>query len=94
MVDKIMTLHPAGKQGTNISLAKYETMKSEIINTLQQHQTMTFTELTNTINQNLDGKFDGSISWYAVTVKLDLEARGVLERIAKTKPEQIRLVTA
>jgi hypothetical protein len=43
-----------------------------------------------TVVNALTGKFEGHISWYAETVKLDLEARGVIER-TKSKPEKYRL---
>jgi hypothetical protein len=91
MDEKILTLHPQGKQGVNISKQKYDTMKNAIIETLAEFNELTFSELTSKIHQKLAGKFDGSINWYVVTVKLDLEARGILERIPQTTPHQIRL---
>lgn len=42
----------------------------------------TFTELTQTIKENLASskiKFDRSIDWYAVTIKNDMDARGDLK---------------
>jgi hypothetical protein len=33
----------------------------------------------------------GSVSWYTITVKLDLEARGLIERIPGVKPQRLRL---
>ena len=36
-------------------------------------------------------KFDGSISWYVTTIKLDLEARGIIERIPKKRPQTLKL---
>lgn len=32
----------------------------------------------------------GSVSWYTVVVKLDLEAKGLVERVAGTRPQVIR----
>ncbi len=34
----------------------------------------------------------GSIGWYTTTVKLDLEARGLIERIEGSKPQRLRRV--
>ncbi len=34
MEEKILTLHPQGKRGVNISRAKYETMKKTILEVL------------------------------------------------------------
>ena len=91
MDEKIMTKHPQGKSGVNISKAKYETIRTAILDALRDNAPMTFTALTEQVNQEMEGKFEGSISWYVTTVKLDLEARGVIERIPNTNPQQLRL---
>lgn len=91
MDEKILTLHPQGKRGFAISKPKYDTMKNSVIETFTDFNELTFTELTNETHQKLAGKFDGSINWYVVTVKLDLEARGILERVTQTTPHQILL---
>lgn len=86
MSDKIMTLHPQGKQGVNISRAKYDQIRAAILDALAQDGELTFTELSQTLGESLAGKFDGSIGWYTTTVKLDLEARGILRARPKTSP--------
>jgi hypothetical protein len=92
--DKIMTLHPEkGKRGVNISRAKYDLMRETIVDTLSESHEMTFGELGDDVAGRLDGRFDGSIGWYYTTVKLDLEARGVVERVGKVSPQRIRLAT-
>ncbi len=95
MDEKILTRHPdPGKQGVSISKAKYDVIRGTILDLLQSNGEMTFTELNNAANERLDGKFDGSISWYVTTVKLDLEARElILQRVPKTKPQRLRMVT-
>lgn len=40
-------------------------------------------DLTEEVRHKLAGHFDGSISWYVTTVKLDLEARGMTERVPR-----------
>ena len=87
--EKILTKHPLGKKRVNISKEKYETMRKAILSTLQNKE-FTHTELFDRLNKSLEGKFSGSISWYAETVKLDLEARKIVERTS-SKPQKYRL---
>ena len=87
--EKILTKHPLGKKRVNISKEKYETMRKAILSTLQNKE-FTHTELFDRLNKSLKGKFSGSISWYAETVKLDLEARKIVER-TPSKPQKYRL---
>jgi hypothetical protein len=94
MEEKILTQHPQGKQGVNISRAKYETVRSAIIESLRTGGPMTFTDLERVVSHRLAGNFDGSIAWYVTTVKLDLEARQIIKPIPKTTPPQLRLVAA
>lgn len=86
---KILTKHPQGKSGKNISRENYETIKSAILSALRNSE-LTHTELTNQVNNNLKGKFSGNVSWYTETVKLDLEARKLIERTS-TKPQKYRV---
>ena len=34
----------------------------------------------------------GSVSWYTVSVKLDMEVKGDIERVPRAKPQKLRLV--
>jgi hypothetical protein len=42
------------------------------------------------ITRKLQSKFEGSMKWYAETVKLDLEARGEIERVPGKKNQRYR----
>ena len=88
--EKILTKHPQGKTGRNISKKSYDTLKTAILAALRKKE-LTHTELFEQLNKNLKGKFDGNISWYGETVKLDLEARKIIERTA-SKPQKYRVV--
>ncbi|NTW43035.1 MAG: hypothetical protein HGB14_01070 [Anaerolineaceae bacterium] len=88
---KILTLHPQGKHGVNIDQEKYDLIKSSIIEILKTNKEISFGEMIQIIESSLAGKFDGSISWYVVSVKLDLEARGIIRRIPKSSPQIITL---
>ena len=87
--EKILTKHPLGKSGKNISKQNYETLKGAILSALRSKE-LTHTELLDQVNKSLKNKFSGNISWYAETVKLDLEARKIIERTS-SKPQKYRL---
>src|SRR6476660_4299289 len=86
--EKILTKHPLGKSGKNIDREKYDTIKKAILSALRKND-LTHTELFSRLNKSLKGKFSGNISWYGETVKLDLEAREIIERTA-SKPQKYR----
>lgn len=75
-----MTLHPEGKNGVNIDRSKYDVMYGTILYLLDQHAPIGFTPLMKMVKEELEGKFEGSISWFYTTVKLDMEARGIVGR--------------
>ena len=87
--EKILTKHPQGKTGRNISKKSYDTLKSAILTALGKKE-LTHTELFEQLNDKLKGKFDGNISWYGETVKLDLEARKIIER-TNSKPQRYKV---
>ena len=87
--EKILTKHPLGKSGKNIDRKKYDALKKAILSALGKND-LTHTELSNQLNRSLKGKFSGNISWYGETVKLDLEARKIIERTS-SKPQKYRL---
>lgn len=80
---KILTKHPQDKTGRNISKQTYDTLKQAILLALGKSE-LTHPELFEQVNKKLYGKFEGNISWYAETVKLDLEARKMIERVGKS----------
>jgi hypothetical protein len=87
--EKITTKHPLGKTGRNISTQKYETLKRTILSALNKKE-LTHAELFDQLNKSLRGRFTGNVSWYGETVKLDLEARKMIERTS-SKPQKYRL---
>jgi hypothetical protein len=87
--EKIITKHPLGKSGKKISKQKYETLRKAILSALRNKE-LTHTELFNHLNKSLKSRFSGNVSWYGETVKLDLEARKIIERTS-AKPQKYRL---
>ena len=89
IAEKVMTKHPLGKSGRNIDKNTYNVIKKAILLALRKNE-LTHTELFSRLNKSLKGKFSGNISWYGETVKLDLEARKMIERTS-SKPQKYRL---
>lgn len=88
--EKILTLHPQGKRGVRIQRGKYDLMREAVLSCLQAGE-LTHDQLFAAVEQRLGGCFDGSIPWYAETLKLDLEARGEIERVTNQKPTRYRI---
>jgi hypothetical protein len=89
--EKILTKHPEGKKGVNISKEKYDVVRASMIESLQSGQQLTHFEMSRGVEEKLKGSFEGSIPWYVEVVKLDLEARGVIERLP-TDPIKYKLI--
>lgn len=89
--EKILTWHPEGKQGVNLSRARYEQVRAAILDVLAVRSEVDFRELSHLVATSLTGRFDGKVTWYVVTVKLDLEARGLIERVPGARPQRLRL---
>lgn len=88
-----LALHPDPvKQGVSIEKAKYDMMRAAILDVLRARGPVSFMKLNAAVERKLKGAFDGSIPWYFVTVKLDLEARGEIRRVPNSKPQIIEIV--
>ena len=88
----IQTLHPQeGKTNKRISLAKYSFIKEHLLAILSEAEP-THKELMEVLYSRVKDNFEGGVQWYGETVKLDLEARQIIER-TKTKPEKYKLKT-
>ncbi|MEL6674717.1 MAG: hypothetical protein AAFR61_21085 [Bacteroidota bacterium] len=92
MENRILTLHPEGKEGVNILQDKYDQVKDVVLELFNAHDgEITFKELTRLGSIALAENFDGKPMWYLTTVKLDLEARGMIQRVPKKSPQLLRL---
>ncbi len=88
---RILTVHPQEKTGVNILKRKYDVIKDFIIKTITKHKEITYQDLSDLAIDELSASFDGKVVWYVVSVKLDLEARNIIERIPKTSPHKLRM---
>lgn len=91
MKDTIRTLHPEKKQGVNISREKYELIHKAILSTLRKQKEITFMNLARAVEKEVNGTFEGSVTWYVTTVKLDMEARGEVKRVLNSRPQLVKL---
>lgn len=91
MKDIIRTLHPEKKQGVNISREKYEIIRKAILSVLRTQKEMPFNKLSQAVEKEVRGNFEGSVMWYVTTVKLDLEARGDVKRVPNSRPQLVKL---
>ena len=80
-----------GKSNKKISLAKYNYIREQLLKILSE-QELTHSNLMEELFSRVKNDFDGGIQWYGQAVKLDLEARKIIER-TKDKPEKYRLKT-
>ena len=93
MSERVMTLHPdSTKQGVNIDKGKYDQVSIAVILTIRENPQISFQRLMDEVRKKLNGTFAGSVPWYVTTVKLDLEARGVIRRAGGRGPQRLELV--
>ncbi|MGD1916557.1 MAG: hypothetical protein ACFCBV_10270 [Phycisphaerales bacterium] len=92
---RLMTLHPEGKQGVNILQTKYDAIRDAILDTIPDDDLgVALSSIAKRIAPNLPADLfpkGKGITWYVMAVKLDLEARGVIERTPRSGPQHIRL---
>ena len=91
MRDTIRTLHPEKKQGVKISKEKYDIIRKAILSTMNRQKEISFKNLSRAVEKEVNGSFDGPVMWYVTTVKLDMEARGEIKRVPKSRPQLLKL---
>ena len=93
---KIQTLNATGAGGVNIDRQKYDAMKKALLKVITARKEGTaFQALPSLVKPLLPGlgfPAKASVGWYVTVVKLDLEARGLIERVARIKPQRLRRV--
>ncbi len=94
--DKVFCEHPdPAKVGTDIDEPKYRAMRKALLRHIPKRKGgVPFKGMREAVKPLLPGAvFRGaSISWYVTTVKLDLEAKGLIERVPGVTPQHMRRV--
>ncbi|MEO6612492.1 MAG: hypothetical protein ABIT05_07125 [Chitinophagaceae bacterium] len=79
---KIIVTHPLTGTERKMDAVIYNNVKDAILKSLQKSREKTFTELTDDVVKTVRKKmpsFKGSIPWYTISIRLDLETRGIVE---------------
>ena len=87
-------LHPdPEKQGTRVTKATYEAYKEALLKVIPaSEEGIEFGALRKAVVPHLDAELveNTSPGWWSTTVKLDLEARGLIERIEGKGRQRVR----
>jgi len=91
---KVECLNPNTGGTMNIDKEIYDLFSKAIYHTLKKEKALTYTQIVEGVHdcfKQQKVKFDGSVSWYAVTIKNDMEARGVIETFMEKGKKMHRL---
>jgi hypothetical protein len=91
---KITVTHPATGTERKFDTGIYEPVKKAILQSLKGSKGKTFTELTDDVVKIIRKQmpeFKGSIPWYTISVRLDLETRGIVETFVEKGQKLNRL---
>ena len=92
--NKVIVTHPVTGTEWTFDAAIYEPIKSAIISSLKGSRGKTFTELTDDVIKIIHKQmpdFKRSIPWYTISVRLDLETRGIVETFVEKGKKLNRL---
>ena len=91
---KVIVTHPVTGTERKFDAAIYEPVKAAILQSLRGSEGKTFTELVDDvvviIRKKMPG-FNKSIPWYTISIRLDLEARGMVETFIDRGKKKNRL---
>jgi hypothetical protein len=91
---KVECLNPNTGGKMKIDKTIYDLISKAIYHTLQGGKSLTYTQLVEGIHdcfKKQKTKFAGSVGWYAVTVKHDMHARGLIEAFTEKGKKLHRL---
>ncbi len=100
--ERVQLLNPDPvKHGVTMDAARYQAMRAAIVGVLADAgpNGVQFMDRKGggppdfyaLVKERIGPDWEGSVGWHATAVKLDLEARGELERIPGAKPQRVRL---
>ncbi len=93
-LSKVECLNPNTGNSIQIDKDIYDLFSKAIYHTLKKGKVLTYTQIVEGVHNCFKQQkinFDGSVSWYAVTVKNDMDARGVIEVVMEKGKKLHRL---
>ena len=95
--DRVGCRTPAeGRDGvTNIPAWKFDLIRGHIADILSDGTPQVYNEVRDTVGARLSAEQAdalGKLGWHVITVKLELEVRGEIERVKARGPQQIRWI--
>ena len=91
---KIECLNPTTGRRMQIDKQIYDQISKAIYHSLKKGKTLTFSQIVEGVKDCFkeEGiKFDGSVDWYTITVKKDMEARKIIEAFIEKSKKLHRL---
>jgi hypothetical protein len=78
---KTLLIHPRTGRQMNIESSIYDIVSKAIYHELKKNKAMTWTDLSNGVKKCVADKkidFPGSVEWYAISIRNDMETKGIL----------------
>lgn len=94
VAEKITVTHPATGTERKFDAAIYEPIKAAILQSLKDSKGKPFSKLSKdveTIIRKQQPGFPKSTPWYTISIRLDLEARGIVETFVEKGKKLNRL---
>lgn len=91
---KVECVNPTTGGRINIDKNIYDLMYKAITKALKGGKALTYTELMDEVRRYIKTNkidFTGSVEWYGISVKKDMEARGVIEVFEEKRKKLNRL---
>ena len=91
---KTTVTHPRTGTAMKFDAAIYEPVKAAILQSLKGSKGKTWTQLSDDVVKIVKKKvpgFKGSIPWYTISIRLDLETRGIVETFTEKGKKLNRL---
>lgn len=94
--EMFQALHPdPAKQGPRVTRKNYEAYREALLQVIPANEDgIPFMELSQAVEPHVPAEIlsDTSPGWWTTTVKLDLEARGLIERVPTKGKQRVRKV--